>query len=75
MNELRDLEKRKMYQDALAKTEKCEYIRSGYAHNTYMVTPVVGCTMTPYEKALVADRGNVPFGYRQVGPYTVIHTD
>lgn len=75
MNEPQGLEKWMIYQEALAKTEKCEYIRSGYAHTVHLVTPKVGCTMTPYEKALVADRGNVPFGYRQEGPYTVIHTD
>ena len=68
--------KSEIYEEALKKVASCEYLRSGYGHQVYRVIAKHGCTLTPYEKALVADRGNLPFGYRGgVGDDVTIYTD
>lgn len=51
-------------------------IRTSYACATYKVTPTTDRQLTAHEMALIADGGNLCFGYRYEGGNTVtIYTD
>lgn len=54
---------------------KVECIGVGYAHRKYKVTETTDIKLTTAQKALIADEGNLCFGYRTEGSIIVIHTD
>lgn len=53
---------------------KVKYIGSGYAHKNYKVVSNPE-NLSDAELALIADNGNLCFGYRMQGGNIVIHTD
>jgi len=55
---------------------KAERIGTYRGCNTYRVMPTTDRKLTPHEMALIADQGNLCFGYRCEGTYIVtIYTD
>ena len=55
---------------------KAERIGTYRGCNTYRVTATTNRKLTPHEMALIADQGNLCFGYRCEGTYIVtIYTD
>lgn len=55
---------------------KAERIGTSYGCATYRVTPATDRKLTPHEMALIADQGNLCFGYRSGGQnIVVIYTD
>lgn len=55
---------------------KAERIRTSYGCATYRVMPTTDRELTSREMALIADRGNLCFGYRCEGPdIVVVYTD
>jgi len=55
---------------------KAERIGTSYGCATYRVTPTTDRKLTPHEMALIADQGNLCFGYRSGGQnIVVIYTD
>lgn len=54
---------------------KAECVGVGYAHRKYKVTETTDIKLTTAQKALIADEGNLCFGYRTEGSIIVIYTD
>lgn len=55
---------------------KAERIGTSYGCATYRVTSTTDRKLTSHEMALIADQGNLCFGYRSDGPnIVVIYTD
>ncbi len=61
--------------EAIKHLAKAEWVGSGYAHAKYIVTEITDVKLTTAQKALIADEGNLCFGYRTDGNYIIIHTD
>ncbi|MFW6029550.1 MAG: hypothetical protein ACOCRO_04780 [Halanaerobiales bacterium] len=64
---------REIYEEIKDKAE-VELIRNGYGHNEYRVVSNPE-NLTDKELALIADRGNLCFGFRKGAGTIIIHTD
>ena len=64
---------REIYEEIRGKAE-VKYIKSGYAKKIYEIVSNPE-NLSSDELALIADGGNLCFGYRREGDRIIIHTD